>query len=231
MPLTVLGASPAAFKEADEEGRPMTLRKLSPDDSSVASRTSRRAVLRALTATPLAVSIVTSPWSEALAALHEEHDDEPALLCRSKEGRKLSRSRCHRAESFFHTLEAGILTSKEDTLYYSGIVAQLALSAHLLDIGFEDEWCARYIGLRIAKSLAYANATGLGHECPDMVRLAAVLTPYWKWRQPRWSEPIPVDGGFTADEVRPLLRALLDRVYEVTGHPRPNGWRRRVGSW
>ena len=226
MPLIVLGGAAVVVRKADEEGRPMTLRKLSPDDSSVA----RRTLLRALTVTPLAVSIVTSPWSEALAALHKEHDDEPALLCRSKEGRKLSRSRCHRAESFFQTLEAGILTSNEDTLYYSGIVAQLSLSAHLLDIGFEDEWCARYIGLRIAKSLAYANATGLGHECPDMARLAVVLTPYWKWRQPRWSDPAPDDGGFNANEVRPLLRALLDRVHEVTGHPRPNGWRRRVAS-
>ncbi|MFA6118226.1 MAG: hypothetical protein WC729_29845 [Sphingomonas sp.] len=205
----------------------MTAGNLSPDDSSVASRTSRRALLRTLTATPVAVSVVTSPWSEALATLHREHDDEPALLCRSREGRSLSRVRYHRAESFFETLEAGILTSNAETLYYSGIVAQLALSGHLLDIGFEDKWCARHIGLRVAKSLAYANATGLGHECPGMGRLAVVLTPYWKWNQPpRWGEPEPDDGGFTADQIRPLLRALLDHVHRITGHPRPRGWRR-----
>lgn len=208
----------------------MTARNLSPDDSSIASRTSRRALLRALTATPVAVSALTSPWAEALAALHKEHNDEPALVCRSRAGRSLSRFRYHRAESFFQTLEAGILTGNDEVLYYSGIVAQLALSAHLLDIGFEDEWCARHIGLRVAKSLAYANATGLGHACPDMGRLAAVLTPYWKWRQPRWGEPIPADGGFTADQVRPLLGKLLNHVREVTGHPRPNGWRRRFGD-
>jgi len=196
----------------------------------IAPTTSRRFLLRALTAMPVAVSIVASPWCEALAALHREHDDEPALLCRSGEGRSLSRFRYHRAESFFETLEAGILTSNEDVLYYSGIVAQLTLSSHLLDIGFDDEWCARHIGLRVAKGLAYANVTGLGHACPDMARLAAVLTPYWKWRQPRWDDPTPADGGFTAGEVRPLLRALLNRVHEVTGHPRPNGWRRRLGG-
>jgi hypothetical protein len=208
----------------------MTARDLSPDDSSIVSRTSRRALLRALTTMPVAVSVVTSPWGEALAALHREHDDEPALLCRSKEGRSLSRFRYYRAESFFQTLEAGILTSKDEILYYSGIVAQLALSGHLLDIGFADEWCARHIGLRVAKSLAYANAAGLGHACPNMARLAAVLTPYWKWRQPRWDDPTPADGGFTVDQVRPLLRALLNRVHEVTGHPRPNGWRQRLGG-
>lgn len=205
----------------------MTARNIPSDDSSVVSRTSRRALLRALTSTPVAVSVVTSLWGEALAALHREHDDEPALLCRSGEGRSLSRFRYDRAESFFQTLEAGILTSNAEILYYSGIVAQLALSSHLLDIGFEDEWCARHIGLRVAKSLAYANATGLGHECSDMARLAAVLTPYWKWTQPpRWGEPEPDDGGFTADQIRPLLRPLLDHVHRVTGHPRPRGWRR-----
>jgi len=205
----------------------MTARNPPPDDSSIASRTSRRALLRVLTATPIAFTVVTPSWCEALATLHREHGDEPALLSRSREGRSLSRLRYHRAESFFETLQAGIFTSDAETFYYSGIVAQLALSSHLLDIGFEDEWCARHIGLRVAKSLAYANATGLGHECPDIARLAVVLTPYWKWNQPpRWGEPEPDDGGFTAAQIRLLLRALLDHVHRVTGHRRPRGWRR-----
>jgi len=208
----------------------MTPHDLSSRDSIGGNGTSRRALLRAMTTAPIGVSFVTSPWGEALAALHREHDDELTLLFRSREGRSLSRFRYHRAESFFEALEAGILTNNDDVLYYSGIVAQLALSGHLLDIGFEDEWCARHIGLRVAEGLAYANATGLGHACPDMMRLAVVLTPYWKWRQRRWDDPIPADGGFTADQVRPLLRALLNRVHEVTGHPRPNGWRRRFGA-
>ncbi len=197
-------------------------------DSSIASRTSRRALIRALAVTPVAASLVSPAWGEALVKLHKEHDDETALLCRSREGRCLSRFRYHRAESFFQTLDAGILTSNDDVLYQAGIVAQLALSSHLLDVGFEDDWCARFIGLRVAKSLAYAKATGLGHDCPHLARLAAVLTPYWKWRHPRWNDPTPSNDGFTAGQVLPLLRALLNRLHEVTGHPRPNGWRRRL---
>lgn len=196
---------------------------------TIAPATSRRALLQALTSAPVAASVVTSPWSETLAALHQEHNDEPALLCRSKEGRSLSRFRYHRAESFFVALEAGTPTHQGEIFYYSGIVVQLALSAHLLDVGFEDEWCARQIGLRVAKSLAYANATGLGYVRPDMARLATVLTPYSKWREPRRCEPVPTSEGFTADQVCPLLRTLLERVHDITGHPRPNGWRRRFG--
>lgn len=93
-------------------------------------------------------------------------------------------------------------------------------------MGFADDWCARHIGLRVAKSLAYANATGLGHDCPDMARLATVLTPYWRWNQVRlFGEPEPDDGGLMAPQVHALLRALLDRVRDVTGHPRPRGRR------
>ena len=198
--------------------------------SSFTPYASRRAFMQALTAMPVAVSVEAAPWREALATIHREHDDEAALLCRTREGRTLSRARYHRAESFFGTLEGGILTCNNEVLYYSGIVAQLALNSHLLDIGFADEWCARHIGLRVAKALAYANATGLGHAYPDMAKLAVVLTPYWKWRQPRWDEPLPNDGGFTVDQVRSPLRALLNRVHEVTGHPRPSGWRRRFGG-
>src|SRR3546814_515817 len=101
-------------------------------------------------------------------------------------------------------------------------------SSDLLDVGFPDEWNARYVGLRVAKSLAYANATGFGHDCSDMARLAAVLTPYCRWNQVRlFGEPEPDDGGLTAPEVRELLRALLDRVHDVTGHSRPGRSRHR----
>ncbi|PTQ12663.1 hypothetical protein CLG96_00385 [Sphingomonas oleivorans] len=202
----------------------MTPRDLSSGDST--GGTSRRALLRALTVAPVVIPTIASPWGEALAALHRDHDDEPVSIGRSKAGRSLSRSRYHTAESFFTSIEAGFPFHRKEMLYHAGIVAQLALSAHLLDVGFPDAWCARHIGLRVAKSLAYANATGLAHDCPDMARLATILTPYWKWNRPRWDEPEPDDGGFTVHQVRPLLRALLDRVHDVTGHPRPKGWRR-----
>ncbi len=191
--------------------------------------TSRRALLRALTATPIAVSAtVAAPWSEALADLHKRYGDSPAALVRTKAGRGLSRFRYHNAESFYQGLEHGLYDSDGgEMLYQSGIVAQLALSSHLLDVGFADEWNARHIRLDVAKSLAHANATGFGHDCPDMARLAAILSPYWKWGHAhRIDAPCLGNGGFTAGEVRPLLRALLDRVHDVTGHRRPNGWRR-----
>jgi len=106
-----------------------------------------------------------------------------------------------------------------DFLYSTGIVAQLALSSHLLDVGFPDTWCARYVSLHIDRSLAYANASGFGYECAETARLAAVLSPYWKWNHRHLVDrPHPKDGGFTSDQVRTLLRALMDHVGHVTGH-------------
>lgn len=141
--------------------------------------------------------------------------------------RSLSRFRYHNAESFFESLGRGFYDRSDEMLYQSGMVAQLALSAHLLDVGFSDAWNARHIRLDVGKGLAYANATGFAHHCPDMTRLTAVLSPYWKWGHVhRFGKPRPDDGAFTIEEVRTILRALLDRAHDVTGHPRPNGWRR-----
>jgi hypothetical protein len=184
--------------------------------------TSRRAVLGALTRAPvaaLAAAQVSSPSEAALSALHDGYRDEPVKLIRSSAGRALSRERYRRAEGFFPRDEPRLQLCWSDFLYTAGITAQLALSAHLLDVGFPDAWCAHHIGLRVAKSLAYANATGLNHECPSMARLAFVLTPYWKWNRPRiFGEAKPDDGGFTPEQVRALLRALLDRIRLATGH-------------
>jgi len=200
------------------------------DDDSLKGGTSRRSLLRALTAAPLAAmtASATPPWGKALATLHAHYDDPPATLVRTKAGRNLSRFRYHNAESFCRGLDQGLyLHDVGEMLYQSGIVAQLALSSHLLDVGFADEWNARHVRLDVAKSLAHANATGFGHDCPDMARLAAVLSPYWKWGHAhRFDKPRPDNGGFTLEEVRRLLRALLDCVHDVTGHRRPNGWRR-----
>jgi hypothetical protein len=196
----------------------------------IAPTTSRRALLRALTTIPVATLTAPDdlPWSKALAALHDHYDDPPATLIRTKAGRSLSRFRYHNAESFCLGVDQGLYRHDVgEMLYQSGIVAQLALSSHLLDVGFPDGWNARHVRLDVAKSLAYANATSFGHDCPDMARLAAMLSPYWKWGHAhRFDKPRPDNGGFTLDEVRPLLRALLDRVHDVTGHRRPNGWRR-----
>lgn len=199
-----------------------------PDDSPLETRTSRRALLAVLAVAPAATLAAPAapPWEQALTLLHDRHDDEPAALVRTKEGRSLSRFRYHNAETFFESLDRGLFDRRDDMLYQSGIVVQLALTSHLLDVGFSDRWNAANIRLDVAKGLAYANATGFAHSCLDMARLTAVLSPYWKWGHAhQFDQPRPDDGGFTIGEVRPLLRALLDRVHDVTGHPRPSGWR------
>ncbi len=184
--------------------------------------TSRRALLRGLTVAPVVASAIVSPWAKAVASLYRHYDDEPTTLIRTKEGRALSGDRYHSAEISFWAFEAGFFAgSTRVTLHQAGGVAKLALCAHLLDVGFPDDWNAAHIRQDIAKALAYANATGFGHDCPDMARLATILTPYWKWGYPHLiGDPPMDDGGFTPDRVRPLIRVLLDRLADVTGHQR-----------
>src|SRR3546814_3824263 len=111
------------------------------NDSPTASPTSRRSLLLTLTATPAAAlaAPIFSPWEEALRLLHDHYDDEAAALVRTKERRSLSRFRYHNAESFFESLDRGFYGRRDEMLYQSGIVAQLALSAHLLDVGFSED--------------------------------------------------------------------------------------------
>ncbi|MDQ8756919.1 hypothetical protein RCO27_11845 [Sphingosinicella sp. LHD-64] len=189
------------------------------------SLASRRELLGALTIAPLALSAPPSAWA-SVPSQSVPAADEPVVLWRTREGRSLSRFRYHNAESFFLGVEKGVVRQPTDKLYQIGIVLQLGLSSHLLDVGFADAWCARHVGLQVARSLAHANATGLGFESADMELLAAILSPYSKWRHADVRDIAP-DFPFTAQEVRTLTRALLDRVHEVTGHPRPRGWRQR----
>ncbi|MBB6428028.1 hypothetical protein [Sphingopyxis sp. JAI128] len=138
---------------------------------------------------------------------------------RTPEGRILSRCRYRNAESFFVAIEESRFTDAADLLYYTGIVAQLALSSHLLDVGFDDQWCARNIGLHISRALAHANATGLNYQSPKLDRLAPALSPYSVWRNPDLDgsrPPVPA----SLPEIPPLLRVLLDHVRGVTGHAR-----------
>lgn len=164
----------------------------------------------------------------SLAVLNRRYRDEPFALQRTKDGRDLSQVRYHRAEEFFPSNDPRSSRGWRSFLYMSGITAQLGLSSHLLDVGFPDYWNARHIGYRVSKSLAYANATGLDHRCPDMARLAVVLTPYWKWNsaQQLYDKRDVDDGGFSVVQVRHVLRALLDQIREVTGHSQPDGWHR-----
>jgi hypothetical protein len=193
---------------------------------------SRRALLQTLAIIPAAASAlpIAAPWREALPPLHRQYADEPVTPSRSKENRSMSRFRYQQAERYLLTMEAWVVARPHrpaEALHQAGFIAQQALCAHLLDIGFTDAWNARYIKQDIAKALAYANATGLALDCPDIARLAVVLTPYWKWgyHYDRW-EKQPDRGGFTADRISSLMRVLLECVHDVTGHPRPKDWRR-----
>lgn len=159
--------------------------------------------------------------NSALAALWKIYDAEPVRLLRTKQGRSLSRDRYKRAEQFAAMLSPDAPFDWPDFLYSTGIVVQLALSSHLLDVGFPDSWCARYISLHVDRSLAYANVTAFGYDCPETARLMQVLAPYWKWnRRNLMDGQHPDDGGFTPDEVRALVAALLGHVCQVTGHAR-----------
>lgn len=188
---------------------------------------SRRALLSAFIAKrPVASG---PPSMEALDQQFAVWGDEPAVLRRTSEGRSDSASRYHNAEEFFASVEEGFHRDRSNLLYQTGIVMQLGLSSHLLDVGFDDRWCAHNLGHRVAKSLAYANATGLEYDGPEIGLLAAILTPYWKWNslsqfQAKESGSKLDDGPFSHDEIRRLTRALLDHVRLVTGHPRPQ-WR------
>jgi hypothetical protein len=186
---------------------------------------SRRALLRGLAVASAAASAIVSPWGTALASLHQHYEDEPTPLVRTKAGRSLSSERYSSAEISFCAIDAAFFPDgTRFMLHQAGAIAKLALCAHLLDIGIPDGWAATHIRQDIAKALAYANATGLGHDCPDMARLAVILSPYWKWGYPHLiGDPPMEDGGLTPDRVRPLVRALLDRVADVTGHSRPKG--------
>lgn len=156
-----------------------------------------------------------------LRALWRSYRAEPIQILRTRDGRSLSRERFRRTEEFMSFLASNNHNDWNDFLYNAGIVVQLALSSHLLDVGFSDDWCARNIGLNIAQSFAYANATGFGHECVEAKRLMDVLSPYWKWNRRSLAEsPQPSDGGFTPEEIRTLLCNIVTQVHHVTGDKR-----------
>lgn len=189
--------------------------------------TSRRAFLGVVAAGPIA-ALAGNPAAKgavaSIAAPPCRDLEMPSRLGRSKEGRNASRFRYHNAESFFRAIERGIVRDARDQLYQTGIVIQLGLSSHLFDVGFTDEWCARHIGLNVVRSLDYANATGFGFDSTEFDLVAAILSPYSRWR---FAEPPVSDLPFKLSQMRTLTRELLDHVHHVTGHPRPRGWSAR----
>jgi hypothetical protein len=175
-----------------------------------------------LGAPALGAAIITLPSANSeLGALWRRYDARPVRLLRTREGRSLSLDRYQRAGEFMGSLASPMADDTAYLFYSAGIVAQLAMSSHLLDVGFPDAWCAKYIGLHVDRSLAYANATAFGCDDAETERLMNVLSPYWKWNDLSRAHGIKSDtGGFAADEVRDIIAALLDHVAEVTGHGR-----------
>ncbi|PZU07384.1 MAG: hypothetical protein DI606_16610 [Sphingobium sp.] len=173
-------------------------------------------------ASPGAAIITLPSENSELGTLWRRYDARPVRLLRTREGRALSLERYLRAGEFMGSLTSGMADDTAYFFYSAGIVAQLAMSSHLLDVGFPDMWCAKYIGLHVDRSLAYANATAFGYENAATEQLMAILSPYWKWNSLSRAQGIkPDDGGFGSDEVREIISALVDHVAEVTGHTCP----------
>lgn len=189
------------------------------DESRPGFIASRRGLLSSLAAMPIAFS----SSSTSQFAHPSDAEERPAKLERTLQNRQLSRVRYHNAEGFFRSPSPFGEELDGDRIYSIGIVIQLGLSAHLLDVGFDDQWCARHIGLHVSRSLSLANETGLSFNPAGFELLTALLSPYGKWRDaPRTAV---LDFPFTDREVGSLVRLMLDRVRDVTGHPRPRGWR------
>ncbi len=170
-------------------------------------------------AAPSAAIITLPGESSELGALWRRYDARPVRLVRTREGRNFSLVRFERAHEFMAGMTRPADEDMADYFYAAGIVAQLAMSSHLLDVGFPDMWCAKYIGLHVDRALAYANATGFGYEDTETERLMRVLSPYWKWNNLSQLQGIePDDGGFTREGVGGIIAALVNHVGHVTGH-------------
>lgn len=119
--------------------------------------------------------------------------------------------RYERAEEFFRGLATGPYRDPRDFLYQAGIIAQLGITAYLLERGASDEGCRRNLGLYIDKALAIANGWGLDHRRPAMFALASHLSPYGVWRQPGAAN-LPRVVGLDPQDVSETLSKLLASV-------------------
>jgi len=179
---------------------------------------SRRSMLVGLASAPAVVAVAAPAAGNPTAQTTADSDAVPTLT-RNREQRALSRFRYHNAEGFFLGLDPAVGMRPNDRLYRAGIVFQLAISSHLLDVGFDDDWCRRNVGLDVGKALRLANATGLAATDGDIGRLATAVSPYSKWRDPASTDP-NADEVAMAAVAHATVRRLLDHVRQATGHPR-----------
>lgn len=185
------------------------------DPSGRLTAISRRSMLVGLASAPAVVAIA-APAAGIPAAQTIADSEAIPTLTRNPERRALSRFRYHNAEGFFLGLDPAVGMRPNDRLYRAGIVFQLAISSHLLDVGFDDDWCRRNVGLDVGKALRLANATGLAATDGDIGRLATALSPYSKWRDPASADPNAGEAAIA----HATARRLLDHVRQATGHPR-----------
>lgn len=207
--LTALSATSPGHTSTCDMGYPV-----GPNDRLTAM--SRRSILVGLVSAP---AVVAMPAQAAPPDQAAGVSDRVPAMTRNREQRALSRFRYHNAEGFFLGLDPAINIRPGDRLYRTGVVFQLALSSHLLDVGFDDEWCRGNIGLDVGKALRLANVTGLAATDGQIDRLATALSPYSKWRDPASTNP-NADEIALAAIARRASRRLLDHVRQATGHPR-----------
>lgn len=188
------------------------------DPSGRPTAVSRRSMLVGLASAPAIVAVAAPAAGNPAAQTTPDRDAVPTLT-RNREQRALSRFRYHNAEGFFLGLDTAVGMRPHDRLYRAGIVFQLAISSHLLDVGFDDDWCRRNVGLDVSKALRLANATGLAATDVDIGSLATVLSPYSKWRDPGPADPNVGEAAMAAI-AHATARRLLDHVRQATGHPR-----------
>lgn len=98
-----------------------------------------------------------------------------------------------------------------DFLYRVGIVAQLALTACLIDVGWSDENCRQRIGLNVAKALFFARAAGLRFQSDHFDQLVPLLSPYGGWRLAPNAEAVKV-AVIDVDDTIGTMDVLLEAV-------------------
>lgn len=196
------------------------------NDTVATTGTTRSNLLGAMTAIPLiaAAGPIFSLTQADLEKLQRRFGIEKVRLLRTQKRREVSAICCYNAHQFFPKAHEGQHESA-NFIYTTDITAQLDLSFQLLDVDLPDAWCARFIGLRATWSLAFANATGLGHNYLLMEKPSRMLHYDWNWKAASHihRRKRPSTEGVEPSEIRTLLAALLTRLRLVTGHSATSG--------
>lgn len=145
----------------------------------------------------------------------------PLSILRTNYKRELGRVRFENATAWFSRCDPDLERVNASNLYDAGVTAHLALTAYLLDFGFDDDWCAENLAYRITEALDWANAAGLDFGSTSMAHVAVVLTPYWKWGPLHRDQRTDLrPSGIHGRLLHGTLDNLLHRIGTRTGYPR-----------